>query len=119
MMNLSTLNTVVSALSAVEFENKEAVMEALTHEVELVTASEARNAERKASKLAQYADAHAVVMDVLTREGKALTVAEIWEEVGEALEGFTKGQLSYALSRLWVDEVEKTAGKVNAYAIKA
>ena len=34
-------------------------------------------------------------------------------------EGFTKGNLQYAITRLWKDEVEKIEGKVNTYRRKA
>lgn len=119
MMNLSVLNTVVSTLNAVDFAGKDAVMEVLNHEVELASAAETRKAEQKSAKLAEYSNAHDVVMGVLADATAPLTLAELWDEVGGQLEGFTKGKLSYALSRLWVDEVEKTEGKVNSYAVKA
>lgn len=119
MMNLSTLNTVVSALTAIEFEGKDAVMESLQKEIDLAVAADARKVEQKSAKVAEYAEAHDAVMEVLSRESQPLTVSEIWGEIEGKVEGFTKGKLSYALSRLWVDEVVKTEGKVNAYTVKA
>ena len=34
-------------------------------------------------------------------------------------EGFSKGKVQYAVTRLWADEVTKTEGKVNTYSLRA
>lgn len=119
MMTMTTLNTIKTMLTAVDFAEKDAVMTALDAELELAQTAEERKMQAKATKLAEYADAHEVVMQLLRDEGVPLTVAEIWGQCEGVLEGFSKGKLSYALSHLWVDEVEKTTGKVNSYALKA
>ena len=65
-----------------------------------------------------YAVAKDVVLGVLS--DTPVTIAELYEEVKDALpEGFSKGKVQYAITRLWADEVTKTEGKVNTYSRKA
>jgi len=48
------------------------------------------------------------------------TITEIYEAVQDTLpEGFTKGNLQYAITRLWKDDIDKIEGKVNTYSRKA
>ena len=44
--------------------------------------------------------------------------AELYEVADALPAGFTKGKMQYAITRLWVDEVTKTEGKVNTYSRK-
>ena len=47
-------------------------------------------------------------------------MSELWEAVdGDLPDGMTKGKVQYAVTRLWSDEIVKTEGKVNTYALKA
>ena len=65
-----------------------------------------------------YAEAKSVVLGALS--DTPVTIGELYEEIkGKLPEGFSKGKVQYAITRLWADEVEKTEGKVNSYAIKA
>lgn len=110
-MKISTLRT----LSTMSFE--EAIMNDIMNELEKAEKVEARKAEQKAEKSAEYAKAHDVVMGVIADATGAVTVAEIYEAcVKELPEGFTKNKIAYALRTYWGDEVVKTEGKVNAYA---
>lgn len=108
-MKNTTYATVYSFLTANGFDNAEILAE---FEKEIN-----RNAEAKQAKEAMYAEAKPIVLDVMDAPA---TIAEIFEAVKDNLpEGFTKGNLQYAVTRLWKDEIEKTEGKVNTYSRKA
>ena len=79
------MNAIIATLNAIDFENKDAIMAELNAEVN-------RGAEAKAQKWAEY-DA---VRDELP-------------------DGFTRGKLQYAVTKLWVDEIVKIDGKPNTY----
>ena len=108
-MKKTTYETVYSFLTANGFENAEILAE---FEKEIN-----RGAEAKQAKDNLYAEAKAVV---LTAMDAPATIAEIYESVASKLpEGFTKGMLQHAITRLWKDEIDKTEGKVNTYVHKA
>ena len=66
-----------------------------------------------------YASAHDVVMNGLRVAGKPVTIGELYDEIADELpNGFSKGKVQYAITRLWADEVVKTEGKVNTYSVK-
>ena len=66
-----------------------------------------------------YASAHDVVMNCLRMASNPVTIGELYESVADELpEGFSKGKVQYAITRLWADEVVKTEGKVNTYSVK-
>ena len=66
-----------------------------------------------------YASAHDVVMNGLRVAGKPVTIGELYDEIAvEMPDGFSKGKVQYAITRLWADEVVKTEGKVNTYSLK-
>ncbi len=67
-----------------------------------------------------YAVAHDVVVNAMVGLTAPVTISELFDEVASELpDGFTKGKLQYAVTRLWVDEIVKTEGKVNTYSLKA
>ena len=67
-----------------------------------------------------YAEAHDVVIKVMSKLTDPAPISEIFAEVESALpEGMTKGKFQYAVTRLWTDEIVKTEGKVNTYSLKA
>jgi len=114
MLNLSTLKTLSTLTS------DEAILSELKAEIERAEKAEARKVNEKAAKVAEYAEAHDIVMATIGEAMTSATVAEIFEAAQDALpEGFTKAKLAYALRVLWADEVVKTEGKVNTYALKA
>ena len=66
-----------------------------------------------------YAQAHDIVMDGLRMASNPVTIGELYESIANELpEGFSKGKVQYAITRLWADEVVKTEGKVNTYSVK-
>ena len=110
-MKNTTYATVYAFLTANGFDNAEILAE---FEKEIN-----RNAEAKQAKETMYAEAKPVVLSVMDVPA---TIAEIFEAVEgnvDLPEGFTKGNLQYAITRLWKDEVEKIEGKVNTYRRKA
>lgn len=77
-----------------------------------------KGAEKAQANRDLYAQAHDVVMDALS--ATPVTIGELYEEIADALpDGFSKGKVQYAITRLWADEVVKTEGKVNTYSRKA
>ena len=108
-MKNTTYATVYAFLTANGFDNAEILAE---FEKELN-----RNAAIKQEKETMYAKAKPIVLGVMDAPA---TITEIFEAVeGELPEGFTKGNLQYAVTRLWKNEIEKTEGKVNTYSRKA
>lgn len=105
-MKKTTYEIVYSFLTANGFEDAEILAE---FEKEIN-----RGAEAKQAKDALYAEAKLIVLGVMDAPA---TIGEIFDAVEKDLpEGFTKGMLQYAITRLWKDEITKTEGKVNAYS---
>ena len=64
-----------------------------------------------------YAEAKGIVLGALS--DTPVTIGELYDEIANTLpEGFSKGKVQYAITRLWADEVCKTEGKVNTYTRK-
>ena len=81
-----------------------------------VTAELNKGAEQKAQNDALYEEAKTIVMDELGKATEAVTIGELYDAVaGNLPEGFTKGKLQYAVTRLWKDEIVRIEGKVNSY----
>ena len=83
-----------------------------------IVAELSKGAEKAQANRDLYAQAHDVVMGALS--ATPVTIGELYDEIADALpDGFSKGKVQYAITRLWADEVVKTEGKVNAYSLKA
>ena len=107
-MKKSIYLTIKDALTNFGYDNEE-VMDALDAEINKGEAVKAENA-----KL--YESAKAVVMDELATTTEGVTIGELYDAVADKLpEGFTKGKLQYAVTRLWKDEIVRIEGKVNTY----
>lgn len=108
-MKKATMNTIVNYINDNAIEALYEVRDELVAELNKGAEEKARNAEL-------YNTAKAVVMDELGMTDKAVTIGELYEAVEEKLpEGFTKGKLQYAVTRLWKDEIVRIEGKVNTY----
>ena len=108
-MKKATLSTIYDALKSIDFDPE--VLAEVEKELNRGEAEKAKNAEL-------YEQAKAIVLGALS--DKPATISEIYDEVADELpEGFTKGKVQYAITRLWADEVVKTEGKVNSYSRKA
>ncbi len=83
-----------------------------------IVAELSKGAEKAQANRDLYAQAHDVVMGALS--ATPVTIGELYDEIADALpDGFSKGKVQYAITRLWADEVVKTEGKVNTYSRKA
>lgn len=108
-MKKATLSTIYDALKSIDFDPE--VLAEVEKELTKGDAEKAKNAEL-------YEVAKPIVLGALS--DTPATISEIYDEVADALpEGFTKGKVQYAITRLWADEVTKVEGKVNSYARKA
>ena len=110
-MKKATMNTIVNYI------NDNAV-EALYEVRDELVAELNRGAEKAQANRDLYAEAHDVIMEALTET--PVTIGELYAEVADRLpEGFSKGKVQYAVTRLWTDEIVKVEGKVNGYCRKA
>ena len=108
-MKKVTMNTILSLIANIDTPEAEAVRAELNAELNKGAEEKARNAEL-------YDNAKAVVMDELSTATEAVTIGELYEAVEDKLpEGFTKGKLQYAMTRMWKDEIVRIEGKVNTY----
>jgi len=108
-MKKATMNTILTLIATIDTPEAEAVRAELTAELN-------KGAEQKAQSDALYESAKPVVMGELSKATEAVTLGELYEAVADSLpEGFTKGKLQYAVTRLWKDEIVKVEGKVNTY----
>ena len=104
----ATLSAIYSALKDIQFDPD--VLAEIETELSRGEAEKAKNAEL-------YAQAKPIVFGVLS--DTPVTISEIYDEIADELpEGFTKGKVQYAITRLWADEVTKVEGKVNGYTLK-
>ena len=77
-----------------------------------------KGAEKAQANRDLYEQAKGIVLKALS--DTPATIAEIYAEVENELpEGFSKGKVQYAITRLWADEVVKHEGKTNTYTKKA
>lgn len=113
-MKNASLSTIYTALTSVDFKDKDAIMEELYAEIH-------RGDARKAANAAIYDTVWPVVAEALGQTTNPVTVAELWEAVKDVVgpAAFTKNKLSYGLTHQWADKVNKIEGKVNAYTLKA
>ena len=108
-MKKATMNTIVNYINDNAVEALYEVRDELMAELNKGAEEKARNAEL-------YDSAKAVVMGELALTDKAVTISELYDAVADNLpEGFTKGKLQYAVTRLWKDEIVRIEGKVNTY----
>ena len=82
-----------------------------------IVAELSKGAEKAQANRDLYASAKDVVLGALS--DTPVTIGELYDEIANDLpEGFSKGKVQYAITRLWADEVTKTEGKVNTYSRK-
>ena len=108
-MKKSSLSAIYSALKGTDFDSE--ILAEIEKELN-------RGEEQKAKNAELYEQAKPIVLGALS--ATPATISEIYDEVADSLpEGFTKGKMQYAITRLWKDEVTKVEGKVNTYSRKA
>ena len=106
-MKKATMNSILTLIASIDTPEAEAVRAELTAELN-------KGAEQKAQNASLYESAKAVVLSELGET--PVTIGELYDAVADKLpEGFTKGKLQYAMTRLWTSEIVKVEGKVNSY----
>jgi len=109
-MKKSTMQSLVSYIDAHDLVDLFPVKDEITAEL-------AKDEAKAQANRDLYAQAKDIVLGALT--DTPVTIGELYEEVKDNLpEGFSKGKVQYAVTRLWADEVTKTEGKVNTYTRK-
>ena len=108
-MKKSTMNTILTLIDTIDTPEAEEVRAELKAELN-------KGAEQKAQNDALYESAKDTVMGELAIATEGVTIGELYDAVADKLpEGFTKGKLQYAVTRLWKDEIVRIEGKVNTY----
>ena len=111
-MKKSTMNTILSLIASIDSDEANEVRAELTAELN-------RGEAKKEANATLYDAAKSVIFEELGNASNPVTIGELFEAVESKLpEGFSKGKLQYAVTRLWVDEIAKTEGKVNAYSLR-
>ena len=110
-MKKATMNAIVSYI------NDNAVEELFAIRDELVAELGKGEAKAQANR-DLYAEAKEIVLGALS--DTPVTISELYNEIEDRLpDGFSKGKVQYAITRLWADEVTKVEGKTNGYCRKA
>ena len=106
-MTNASLNTIYTVLSSVDFENKETVLAEVYKDLH-------RNDEIKAKKAESYEALHDIIVGAL--DNTPITCSELFESIKDKLPNDAKrGNVQYALTHLWLDEIKKIPGKPNTY----
>lgn len=106
-MKKSTIQSLVSYLTEKNDQSMQDVLAELTAELE--KGQTKANATHK-----EYDEMREKVLEVLRSATMPVTAQELADETG-----LSKGKIVYGLTHFWTDEVVKTEGKVNTYALKA
>ena len=114
-MRKVSLQTLVSFINAMDMQGS-ASQEVLAVRDELVAELSKNEAKAQANR-DLYAEAKDIVLGALS--DTPVTISELYAEIEDSLpEGFSKGKVQYAITRLWADEVTKVEGKTNGYCRK-
>ena len=107
-MKKVTMNTILSLIANIDTPEAEEIRAELNAELN-------KDKARKDANQALYEAVKPIVMAELG--DSTCTIGELWEAVEDKMpEGFTKGKLQYAVTRLWVGVgIAKVEGKVNTY----
>lgn len=108
-MKKNTMMTLVSYLNGNTVDNLDEIKAELEAEL-------SRGAEKAQKNRELYESVKPIVMDGFRSAGVPITIAELYEEIkGNLPDNFGKSKVQYAVTRLWIDELGKKEGKVNAY----
>ena len=111
-MKKATMNAILSLIANIDTDEAKEVRDAVTAELNKGEAKAQANRDL-------YAEAHDVVVNAMVGLTDPVTIGELYDEIANELpDGFSKGKLQYAVTRLWSDEFVKTEGKVNTYAVR-
>ena len=108
-MKKSTMNTIVSYINANAVSELFGVRDELVAELE-------KGANKAQANRELYDSVKDVVIRELGQAPQAVTIGELYDAVADELpDGFTKGKLQYAVTRLWTKDIVRVEGKVNTY----
>ena len=108
-MKKATMKSIVSYLTSVD---------ALPEVVAELTAELAKDEVKAQANRDLYSQACEVILKALPTE-TPVTIGELYDEIAADLpEGFGKGKVQYAVTRMLTDKVVKHEGKVNGYTLK-
>ena len=111
-MKKNTMIALVSYLNGNTVDNIEEIKAELEAELN-------RGAEKAQKNRELYESVKPIVMEGFKDAGVPITIAELYESIeGNLPDGFGKSKVQYAVTRLWIDELVKTEGKVNAYSLR-
>ena len=107
-MKKATIQSLYNFLNGQEIDNLEDVKAELKAEID-------RDKAQKEASAKAYEAYHEIVMDAL--DSAPATLTELWECIEEKILalGGSKGQIQYAITRLWKDEIRKIEGNPNQY----
>lgn len=106
-MKKATMNTILSLIASIDTPEAQEVRNELTAELN-------KGAEKAQANRELYDQAKEIVLSELGET--PATIGELYAAVADKLpDGFTKGKLQYAVTRLWIGDLERVEGKVNAY----
>ena len=110
-MKKNTLSAIAAVLNTVDFENKDSILAEVNAEL-------TKNDEAKAAKAAEYESVKEIILAPL--DEAIMTVSELYEAIKDELpDGFTRGKVQYAITKLYANEVVKHDGKPCTYGRKA
>ena len=106
-MKKSVFESILTLISTIDTPEAEEVRQAVTTEL-------SKGAEKAQANRDLYESAKGIVLSELG--DTPVTIGELYDAVADQLpEGFTKGKLQYAVTRLWTSEIVRIEGKVNTY----
>ena len=106
-MKKSVFESILTLISTIDTPEAEEVRQAVTAEL-------SKGAEKAQANRDLYESAKGIVLSELG--DTPVTIGELYDAVADQLpEGFTKGKLQYAVTRLWTSEIVRIEGKVNTY----
>jgi len=107
IMKKLSMETIVNYIDTHNVEELFAIKDELTAEL-------AKGKAKADANRAIYEEIHDAVIATLKSATAPVTAQELADETG-----YAKGKIVYGLTNYWGDEVVKTEGKVNTYALKA
>ena len=106
-MKKATMETVLTLIADIDTPEAQGVRDEITAELN-------KGAEKAEANRQLYDAAKEVVMAELG--ATPVTITELYDAVADELpDGFPKGKLQYAVTRLWTAEIKRIEGNPNTY----
>lgn len=112
-MKKNTMQTLVDYFSVQDYLPSD-----VADAVDEIKAELNRGAEKAQKNRELYESVKPIVWEGFRSAGVPVTISELFEEIKDKLpDGFGKSKVQYAVTRLWIGELVKKEGKVNAYTL--